>query len=94
VFFPENDVQQFAGTLSDMAFPEVERKVRQYGADIDSIWEILASHSEDLAQIKETLVDHGTKLDNHSVKLDNHSAKLDEVLMLLRRLAGDSTPPT
>jgi hypothetical protein len=70
-----------------MAFPELERQVRQYGADIDLIWEILASHSEDLAQIKETLVDHGTKL-------DNHNAKLDEVLMLLRRLTGDSTPPT
>jgi hypothetical protein len=50
------------------------------------MWEVLTGHSEDLAQIQETLADHGATL-------DNHSAKLDEVLMLLRRLTGDSTPP-
>jgi hypothetical protein len=68
-----------------MALPEVERKVRQHGADIDDIWEILTGHSEDLGQIKETLANQGAMLTDHSGQLaevretlTNHGAMLTD----------------
>ncbi len=76
---------RLAGTLLDMASPELQRKVGQLRHDVDDVYELVDSTNELVTKIAGTQQRHGTRLEEIQQALDLTVGRMDRLEDTQRR---------